>query len=129
MSKEERKQDKAVEKIRESIRKAMDKGVSPSVVSAAVGDALPDTNATESQALEAAIPAATTTARRLPGLQKYSNITLKHGVTDDRSLIRPKKGPAKNTEPSIPDAEKPSLKKLPGKRKPPTLTLKRRKNL
>lgn len=126
MPKKADQQRKAVEKIRKSIRKAMDKGVSPSVVSAAVSDALPDPDATESQTLEAATPAAT--ARRLPGLQKYSNITLKHGVTDDHSLIRVKKGPAKNSEPSVSDVEKPALKKLPGKTKPPTLTLKRGRN-
>ena len=49
-------------------------------------------------------------AMKLPGLQKTNDITLKRGLT----------APAAT--------EEPALKKLPGKRTPPTLTLKRGKN-
>jgi hypothetical protein len=48
--------------------------------------------------------------RKLPGLHKTGDVTLKRGA------IRAK------------EAEDPSLKKLPGKKTPPTLVLKRGRN-
>jgi hypothetical protein len=48
--------------------------------------------------------------RKLPGLHKTGDVTLKRGVT------------------GAGEAEDQSLKKLPGKKNPPTLTLKRGKN-
>ena len=48
--------------------------------------------------------------RKLSGLNKSTDITLKRGVVKASA------------------ADDPSMKKLPGKKKPPTLTLKRGKN-
>jgi len=48
--------------------------------------------------------------RKLPGLHKQGDVTLKRGAV------------------RAPEAEDPSMKKLPGKAKPPTLILKRGKN-
>jgi hypothetical protein len=111
MMKNPDKQMKAVQKIRKSVRKAVDKGVSSTVVSAAVDDAL--ATDIDNEAGEPAVNTQVTAkAARLPGRGKPTDITLKRGAAT------PSGQKILNKTPLKPDSEK--LKKLPGKRKPPT---------
>jgi hypothetical protein len=118
MPKNADKQKKAVEKIRKSVRKAVDKGVSPKIVVATVEDAMANTTDTDADGSDVDVPA-TPKAARMPSGNKQTDVTFKRGVT------APSAKKALNKKPLKPDSEKPSLKRLPGKRKPPTLTLKR----
>ena len=120
MTKNTPKQEKAVDKIRKAIKKAVEKGVSAKRVSATVEDAMKDATGDETGKAEVATSAAAKAAK-MPGLNKSTDVTFKRGVT------APGK-PALNMKPLIHDSEKPSLKKLPGKRKPPAVTQKRVKS-
>jgi hypothetical protein len=117
MAKKADKQRKAVEKIRKSVRKAVDRGVSATVVSTAVDDALATDTDNEVGESEVDAPAQAV-ATRMPSGNKQTDVTFKRGVTAPSGAF--------NKKPLKPDSQK--LKKLPGKRKPPTLTLKRGKN-
>jgi hypothetical protein len=134
MAKEARKKEKAIKKLDKAVRKAVDKGVSQSAVENTVEKAMAKTakqvtakTAPTTMDDDPGTEEVTAKAAKLPGLNKHSNIVLKRGFTKSQETV-PTKRAALNTEPMIPDSEKPSLKKLPGKRKPPTLTLKRDKN-
>jgi len=122
MAKGQDKQAKAVKKIKRVVRKAVDKGVSPQDVSAAVDDAIADS--TGDAAAPAATAAVTAKTKKLPGLHKSGDVTLKRGVILDNSPARVESSPEQEVEAAVPEIVKPKLKKLPGKRKPPTLTLK-----
>jgi hypothetical protein len=126
MAKKADKQKKAVEKVRKSVRKAVDKGVSADLVSAAVESVPGDMGSGADSELETDAPAVTPKGAKLSGLRKYNPITLKRGYTGAEAPSA--KSAGANKGPMKPDSEKQLLKKLPGKRKPPTLTLKRAKN-
>jgi hypothetical protein len=121
MTKEARKQNKAVEKIRKSIRKAVDKGVSAKLVAATVEDAMADTTDNAADGSDVDAPATAKTAK-MPSRNKQTDVTKKRGsaAPSHKAIL--------NTKPLEPDSKRPSRKKLPGKRKPPTLTLKRGKS-
>ena len=112
MAKKTDKQAKAVKKIEKVVRKAVDKGVSAEVVSATVEDTLG--NMADVDTGDPNEPASKSTkARKRPTANKSTDVVLKRET---------------NTKQLKSDSQKPSMKKLPGKRKPPTLTLKRDKN-
>jgi hypothetical protein len=117
MAKKAEKQRKAVEKIRKSVRKAVQKGVSTTVVSAAVDDAIAYSTDNANGESDVEAPAIVEAAK-MPSLNKQTDITLKRGAA------APSGKTVLNKKPMISDSEKPSLKKLPGKTKPP-LTPKR----
>ena len=121
MTKEARKQNNAIEGIRKSIRKAVDKGVSAKLVAATVEDAMADTTDNAADESDVDAPATAKTAK-MPSRNKQTDVTMKRGsaAPSDKSKL--------NTKPLEPDSERPSLKKLPSKRKPPALTLKRGKS-
>jgi hypothetical protein len=126
MTKQTRKQEKAVQKIDKAVRKAVDKGVSQAAIETTVDQAMAKTADNDPDASETAVEAKSST-RKIPGSRKTGDVTLKRGVIG--SLEKPaQKSSTPNTKPIDPDSEKPSLKKLPGKRKPPTLTRKRDKS-
>jgi len=115
MAKKAEKQEKAVRKIRKAIRKAVDTGVSATVVSATVEDAMSDNGGSEAPA--------TAKSAKMPVGAKSTDVTFKRGVT-----VPPTKSSGKpailNKKLMVPDSKRPSPKKLPGRNKPPTLTLK-----
>lgn len=113
MAKKAAQQEKAVKKIRKAIRKAVDKDVNVNLIAATVEDAMGDSG-------ESGVNVkATAKVARMPSGNKQTDVTLKRGVT------APSAKKVLNKKPLKPDSEKSSLKKLPGKRKPPTLTLTR----
>jgi hypothetical protein len=129
MTKEARKKEKAVKKLDKAVRKAVDKGVSQSVVESTVDAAItkaarnaPAKTAAATMDDDPGTEEVSAKTAKLPGLHKTGDITLKRGVK------APSGKAVLNNKPLKPDSEKPSLKKLPGKTKPPTLTLKRGKN-
>jgi hypothetical protein len=96
MTKEARKQNKAVAKIRKSIRKAVDKGVSQAVVESTVQQEIGKASDTDP---DASVPAVEVSqkVRKIPGLNKTGDVTLKRGM---------------NMEPMKPDSEKPPSPRL-----------------
>jgi hypothetical protein len=114
MTKQTRKQTKAVEKIDKAVRKAVDRGVSQTAIENAVDHAMAKTSDNDPDASEAAVEA-NPAIRKIPGISKAENVTLKRGVVDTHEKSA-KKASAPKTKPMDPDSEKPLQKKLPGKR-------------
>jgi hypothetical protein len=79
MTKDARKKEKAVKKLDKAVRKAVDKGVSQTVVEDTVKTAMARAADIDPDASEPA-PETKSKVRKIPGLHKTGDITLKRGM-------------------------------------------------